>query len=115
MTKTIKQIGFYNDDEEFVAVPHLWDICPCCNGNGTECGYLGSFSSEDMSDAGPDFADDYFSGAYDRQCDGCEGAGKVMYPDYAKMTPAMATAYRLERQIDADMRAEEAAERRFGC
>lgn len=39
MGKTQPVIGFYNDDEEFVTVPHLWEICPCCSGSGAESGY----------------------------------------------------------------------------
>lgn len=115
MKRTVKQIGFFNDEEEFVAVPHIWEICPCCEGSGATSSHLGDVTNWLANECDHDEREAYFAGHYDLPCDGCEGAGKVMYPDFAKMTPAIAAAYRLDRKIDADLRAEEAAERRFGC
>lgn len=56
-----------------------WQICPACCGNG-HCVNPNidahGLTAEDFAED-PDFAEDYFSGAYDQPCAACKGSGKV--------------------------------------
>ena len=56
-----------------------WIICPACRGNGSHVNPnidAGGLSTEDFEND-PDFAEDYFDGTYDVQCNVCRGSGKV--------------------------------------
>lgn len=115
MAKVGNEIGYHDDQDEFVAVPHRWAICHCCDGEGHTSAHLGDVTEWLRDECTAEERDDYFAGHYDRPCDECDGTGKVMVADYARMTPAQKQAYDLDLKIDADLRAEEEAERRFGC
>ena len=59
----------------FPARPSPWEVCPTCQGNGKHVSpnidrY--GISQQDFDDD-PDFADSYFSGAYDVTCSQCDG------------------------------------------
>lgn len=56
-----------------------WIICPQCQGHGTSSAYLGAITAEDWAhDWSPEEQEAYIRGDYDRQCDRCCGAGKIM-------------------------------------
>ena len=65
--------------EVVVDLPARYEICSHCRGAGASSAYLGAFTRDDMDEAGPDFAEDYFAGRYDRTCDHCQGTGKVLH------------------------------------
>lgn len=48
-------------------------VCPSCEGRGSSSAYLGAFIAEEMSQQSEEFAEDYFSRAFDRPCDTCRG------------------------------------------
>ncbi len=106
---------FYTNEDVEIALPFKWEICGCCNGHGTSSAYLGAYTESEMDEAGPDFHDDYMAGVYDRTCDECEGEGKVKVIDRARCGKALLRKYdqqaRIDREIDAEQRAEIAA----GC
>ncbi len=58
---------------------YVWNICSNCSGDGKHSQHLGDFSSEDLAED-PDFAADYFAGAYDQTCATCAGLGRVKSP-----------------------------------
>ncbi len=61
-----------NPDGELV-VKVKWAVCPLCEGRGKHVNPsidAHGISGEEM-DQDPDFREDYFSGAYDVQCDAC--------------------------------------------
>lgn len=102
------------DDGSEKPVPFKWIICSSRDGHGKSTRYLGAFSAEQMRED-PDFAEDYFSGAYDRACDDCAGSGKEKVADLSKMNKADREAWHAQCRDIAEMhaihRAETAAER----
>jgi len=107
-------IGYHDENDQFQPVPHRWAICAHCDGEGLSSSHLGDVTNW-LRESEPEEIEDYFDGAYDRPCDFCDGAGKVMVADFTKMTPEQAAAFRIEQQVIRDMRREEEAERLFGC
>ncbi len=103
------------EDDTEKQLPHRWEICATCQGEGKSSAYLGAYTADEMAEQGPDFREDFISGAYDRQCDPCEGSGKVAVVDARRCPPALLAQYR-EQQADlADMEADMAAERARGA
>lgn len=102
-----------------IALPFRWAICSCCEGSGKSSAYLGAITEADRAPGGtwddPEQFRDYMAGAYDRDCDPCEGTGKVKVADEAKMSKAERAEYRAQVRADREIDAEEAAERRAGC
>lgn len=107
-------IGYYGQDDEFIALPCVWVICQACEGNGMSSAYMGDVTNW-LAEADPDEAESYFAGEYDKPCECCGGSGKVQVANYEKMTAEQTAAYRMEQKIIRDMAREEEAERRFGC
>lgn len=53
-----------------------WAVCPTCQGQGTHVNAAidsQGLTAEDFEYAGPEFAEDYFSGVYDVTCAECGG------------------------------------------
>jgi hypothetical protein len=103
------------DDGTEVELPSRWEICGRCRGEGKSSAYLGAFTQSDMDEAGPEFLEDYVSGAYDRACDRCDGTGKVRRVDWSKLTRAQRKAWNEQVRDERDYAAEVEAERRMGC
>lgn len=111
------------DYQETVKVPCKWEVCPGCEGCGTDRGRSvecdgGGFTASEWNEACADddeFAENYFSGRYDRQCECCKGLRVIQVIDRDQADPEVIKAYDAEmeyRDEDASMRA---AERRMGC
>lgn len=101
-----------------------WAICSRCNGHAKHDppAFSNGFTSSEWADMGPDDQATYMRGDWDVKCETCNGSGKVQIPDIESMTFSEKRQYILdERERAADaaaeraIRAEEAAERRFGC
>jgi hypothetical protein len=103
------------DDDTEKQLPHRWEICGNCRGEGKSSAYLGAYTADEMAQQGPDFREDFISGVYDRQCDPCEGSGKVAVVDTRRCPPDLLAQYREQQADVADMAAMERAERAFGC
>lgn len=106
--------------------PMRWIICEACEGHGTTTRHIecdgGGFTASEWAEAcddDPDFAEDYFSGRYDRPCDYCKGLGRVEVIDEERITSwrdkAVYKAYCEQLEDDRDYRAMCEAERRMGC
>lgn len=98
-----------------------WAVCPDCCGRGTT--YLGwpadqqpAFSREDFAED-PDFATDYMSGNYDKQCPCCKGRTTVLEVDWSQVdqTCPVIKAYLEHLEHEAEYQAVVAAERRMGA
>lgn len=103
-------------DDEPVALPTKFDVCPVCEGNGTHVNPAidaGGLSSDAMDD--PDFMDSYREGHYDITCDACAGRRVVPVVDESQCTPDMLAQWHQQQDDDADYRALCAAEIRAGC
>jgi len=99
--------------EEIRTISIRFEVCPTCEGKGSHVNPSidsHGLSAEDLYED-PDFAEDYFSGTYDIECNGCGGRRVIPVPiddDVLK---------HLEKRAieDAQYRAEVAAERRMGA
>ena len=101
-------------------MPFKYGVCPVCRGKGThvnpsiDCNGL---TAEDFAED-PDFAEDYFSGSYDVQCNGCGGLRVVLAVDEPACGPTerllLAYAEEADRE-EAAYRRQVEAERRYGC
>lgn len=65
-------------------LPTKWEICDCCQGNGTHAlrGFVidpSEWESEEM--------DDYMNGAYDTACGECNGTGKLKVVEWENVDP----------------------------
>jgi len=119
MTATLG-IDLWPDDEDEDALAIKGDeievkfvVCGTCDGRGSHVnpsidahGLTGADFAED-----PDFAEEYFSGAYDQPCNECGGASTVPIPRDETIWKAIQDKWR----DDAECRAEVEAERRMGA
>ena len=105
-----------NDGAEItLALPAVWQICGFCEGDGKSCAYLGSYTWEEMHEQGEEFIEDYFSGAYDRQCSECSGSGKIRVIDRETANPEDLTLYDRDMDERYAAAAEQAAEIAMGA
>jgi hypothetical protein len=63
------------DDDTLSPSDLRWKICVYCAGDGVLRGYAGVYTSDDFAEDGPDALEDYLN--HRRQCEHCEGTGKV--------------------------------------
>ena len=114
-----RDLTLYRDNAEGgvdeVAIPHRWQICSACQGEGKSSAHLGAFTQSDIDEADQEFLEDYMAGRYDRPCDGCAGLGRIKVADLSRMSPADRAAWRAQCRADDEIAAIEAAERRAGC
>lgn len=92
-----------------VPIPSKITICGQCSGEGKSSAYLGAFSGRRLQEAREDeeFWDDYMSGAYDRPCETCDGAGRVREPDEDRCSPEVLKAIEEQDADDAMAAAEQ--------
>jgi len=115
MTATLDYYDPDEDDVEYIdaTVEVKFVVCDTCQGRGSHVnpsidahGLTGADFAED-----PDFAEEYFSGAYDQPCNECGGASTVPIPRDETIWKAIQDKWR----DDAEYRAEVEAERRMGA
>ncbi|MGO4801179.1 hypothetical protein ACEN2T_18015 [Pseudomonas sp. W22_MBD1_FP4] len=101
-----------------------WIICNCCQGNGKveNPAFSNGFTSSEWHEMHHDEQASYMAGEYDVQCQDCVGLGRVQVPNVAMMTFAEKRLLVIERRVaredarlNAEIDAECAAERAFGC
>ena len=103
-----------------VELPGKYEVCPNCNGKGTQVNPAidgHGLSVEDFAED-PDFEGAYFSGVYDIPCMKCGGKRVVPVVDVSKCSFAEKRLLVYQRRWDIDeanYRAEVAAERRMGA
>jgi RecJ-like exonuclease len=101
-------------DQHDIQLPTKWTICGACNGEGKSSAYLGSFTASEFHEAFDDEeADAYFSGAYDRACEECDGDGKVKIVDVDKLDEDQARSWDAQERARHEVDWAEAAERRY--
>lgn len=117
---------YSNTTEHEVKFPARWIICEACDGNATTTRHIecdgGGFTASEWAEAcgdDPDFADDYFSGRYDRPCDDCRGLGRIQVIDEEAVTgwreKILLKAYWAQERDNREIDAMQAAERRMGA
>lgn len=96
-------------------LPTKWAVCPDCKGAGSTSAHLGAFTADDLHELGPEFAEDYRRGLYDRTCGRCKGRTTIKTVDVAYADPKAYAEYE-SAVIDAhDCDAIQRAEMRFGA
>ncbi len=98
-------------------IPIRWEVCGTCEGKGSHVnpGIDAHGLSREDFDEDPDFAEDYFSGRYDVQCNECDGRRVVPVPDEERATKEQIEAVESLIQDRIDMENEYEAERRMGA
>lgn len=110
MTNTPIPVLYLEDGSE-QSMPWRWEICGRCDGHGQSSEYLGAYTREEFDDAGPEFQEDYLSGAYDRPCEYCDG-GKIRAVQLKKMSKSIRRLWDAQCREQAETRAIERAELR---
>jgi len=119
------QITVYGDEGEDIIVPACYEVCNRCNGTGkhTNPSIDGhGITREEMDELGPEFEEDYFSGAYDVPCHECNGRRVVLVPDEQRATEEQMEAFystvralnETDKIQEMEMRSEQWAERMLG-
>lgn len=105
-----------DDGESVLKCPIRYGVCGLCEGKGKHVDPsidAHGLSSEDF-DADPDFAESYFSGAYDVQCYRCDGQRVQPEIDTARLSaPLCKVVDRYFAGLAADRRERE-SEARYG-
>lgn len=67
------------DDGEITKcrIVYEWEICDSCRGNGHHSRHLGVISYEQWNEWSNEDQDFYMRGGYDKNCDRCDGSGKI--------------------------------------
>ena len=108
--------GDEGGDELPAEIPGRFEVCGICDGKGSHVNPsidAHGLGPDDFAED-PDFADAYFSGAYDQTCNECRGKRVVMVHNLPDDSPALKALH--ARWDDADAHfAEVEAERRAGC
>jgi hypothetical protein len=102
-----------NDEGEEISLPVKFEVCPTCEGKGTQA--LHGLEVTDMVRDDPEFAEDYFRGFYDTICAGCRGQRVVEVVDERRLDAPTLKLWHEWCDAEAELRAMEAAERRMGC
>jgi DnaJ-class molecular chaperone len=119
------QIRFtYEDDdgEEIEAVlPGKVEVCGSCCGSGSTTSHVepdgGGYTSSEWQEAchdDEDFAENYMSGAYDRDCEECRGLRVVLVVDEEHCDPALLEQFHGHLSFEAGCRREDTYCRRMG-
>jgi len=107
---TTMRINFVDEDgvETEATIPAKWIICGTCNGDGAHSRHLGAITaSERERDWSADEWEDYIAGGYDRECEDCNGTGKIKVPAKPNEEPAKSWL-----ELEADREAERRADLR---
>jgi len=107
----IKLVSRDGWEESEIEVPAKYEVCPECEGFGTElcCSLKGhAFSAEEMHED-PDFAEAYFRGDYDVPCSCCNGRTTVAVPDMTGQPLSITKAWLRNQRFEREFEAEQAA------
>jgi hypothetical protein len=108
----MKTLTLYCDDGSEIELPHKWEICSHCRGDGKSSSHLGAFTSSEWNEMDIEWQELYIAGRFDQDCPHCEG-GKVKVPDWSRMTKAQRKKWNAQCRAEAEVYAEERAERRM--
>jgi RecJ-like exonuclease len=102
-------------DEAEHSIPARYEVCSRCAGTGTHVNPSidGNGISPEEFRADPDFEESYFRGDYDVTCEKCDGERVVPVADLERATSEQRAAYREHQRVLAEMRRDDASERRL--
>jgi RecJ-like exonuclease len=108
-------ITIFNDEDEEITLPSKFELCPSCEGQGTNDAWEGGMTASEMDEQGPEFFDDYLGGMYDVPCRECQGKRVIEVVDEDRADPELFKLYIEQKEADAMYEAERQAEMRAGC
>lgn len=100
--------GYYEEERE---LPARWEICTTCRGEGHTSNHLGAFTSSEWNELDHEWQEDYIDGKFDRACEHCNGAGKVLVADEERCDPELLKEYWAHQAELAELHAIERQER----
>lgn len=71
---------------EDIHLPGKFEVCPACQGSGTQDCWEGGMTGDEMAEQGPEFFEDYMNGVYSKPCDECKGQRVVVVPAKSLLT-----------------------------
>jgi hypothetical protein len=100
-------------DELEVSLPARFEVCPTCEGKGTHVNRAidGNGLTREDFDQDPDFAEDYFRGGYDVQCEECKGTRVVAVVDKKRLSATQRAQYREHLKSEEESRRDYHSER----
>lgn len=103
-------------DLEEVEIPSRFEVCWRCEGHGTHVNPSidGNGISPEEFYEDPDFAESYFKGHYDVQCEECRGERVVLEPDYERMSPELTEQVEAYYAAKAEARRDAEHQRKYG-
>jgi hypothetical protein len=116
-TRRAEAPAIEDEDGNVIELPSKWAICGTCRGNGSHSHRFGALTSDRFNEWDLDERRAYARGDFDEACTVCDGTGKIRVIDEARCTPEQLASWRAEQKAEAEVRAEEAAERQYfyGC
>ena len=107
------KLCLYDDNDNEIPLPTKKIVCWECEGEGVRA--LHGLEVTDQCAEDPDFAEDYFAGRYDTQCNKCRGERVVDAVDEDRLDPWQLNDWYDALEDESYYQAECAAERRAGC
>ena len=87
-------IKVYDEEgREVRGLPTKREVCPRCDGGGTQDVWDGGMTGDEMAEQGPEFFEDYRAGVYSKPCEECNGRNVVDVFDRANATAAQIALY----------------------
>ena len=110
-------IMFLTIDDEEIKLPAKYEVCPCCDGEGSVTNpSIGAITGEEWHrDWSPDEQDDYLQGVYDVPCGECKGNRVVAVLARDAVDAETLKAYDQAQREIAETYAIERAERAMGA
>ena len=103
--------------DELGTLPGAFQICPTCAGLGKHVNPsidAHGISPDEFAED-PEFHQDYCHGVYDVVCYECQGAGRILEPDWKQLTETTQLALQGRIRSHWEYVQEVEAERRMGC
>lgn len=111
MARNTEKIIFEDGDGVEHELTTRYEVCPSCQGRGTSCAYLGSWTASEWAREDDEFKEDYLAGLYDRACEECGGLRVIAVADEDRNDPKILKQYRELQQAEAESRSIERMER----
>ncbi len=109
-------IDWESSEGDVITFPAKYEVCETCHGEGKHSHCVdGNGISREEFDEDPDFAESYFAGHYDRQCEECNGKRVVLTIDREHANAEDLALYDAEEEEIYQCDRMSYLERQMGC